>query len=98
MTELDGRLEWEALQEFIQLEDCGGNLGDRVSKIIEDELTQRQAELIRLYYANQCSMTEIAHRLGISPSTVSRTIKRGRVRIKKYLKYNGRAFAHALND
>lgn len=98
MIELENRLECEALLEFINLADCGGNVGDRVNRIIAEELTHRQAELIGLYYAEQLSMTEIADRLGISPSTVSRTIKRGRVRIKKYFKYNGRAFAHALTD
>ena len=92
------RLEYEALQEFIGLVDVGGNLGSRVRIAINEELTDRQRELISLYYLEQMSMTEIAGRLGLSPSTVSRTLKRGRFRLKKYLKYNGRYIAEAVSD
>ena len=41
------------------------------------ELTGRQAEMIHLYYD-----------LGITKSTVSRTLARGRERLKRYLQYS----------
>ncbi len=94
----DNRLEYEALQEFIGLVYAGGNLGSRVKIAMNEELTDRQRELISLYYLEQMSMTEIAQRLGLSPSTVSRTLKRGRIRLKKYLKYNGRYIAEAVSE
>jgi len=94
----DKKLEYEALQEFIGLLYVGGNLGSRVRLAMNEELTNRQRELIDLYYLEQMSMTEIAQSLGISPSTVSRTLKRGKGRLKKYIKYNGRYFAEALSE
>lgn len=92
------RLEYEALQEFIGLVDVGGNLGSRVRIAINEELTDRQRELMSLYFLEEMSMTEIAARLGLRPSTVSRTLKRGRGRLKKYFKYNGRYIAEAVSD
>lgn len=92
------RLEYEALQEFVGLVDVGGNLGSRVKVAMTEELTHRQRELISLYYLEEISMTEIAHRLGISPSTISRTLKRGKTRLKKYLKYNGRYIAEDVSE
>ena len=65
---------------------------------INEELTDRQRELIELYYLENMNMTEIARRLGISPSTVSRTRKRGRGRLRKYIKYNGQFFVDSLSE
>lgn len=92
------RLEYEALQQFIGLVYAGGNLAKRVRIAMAEELTDRQRELIFLYYIEERSMTEIAESLGLSPSTVSRTLKRGRSRLRKYLKYNGRYIAEAVSD
>ncbi|MBP8640557.1 MAG: sigma-70 family RNA polymerase sigma factor [Oscillospiraceae bacterium] len=91
-------MEYEALKEFIGLLYIEGNLSNRVRIAINEELTDRQRELINLYYIEQMSMTEIAQNLGLSPSTVSRTLKRGRGRLKRYLKYNGRYFAEAVSE
>lgn len=52
------------------------------------ELTPRQAEMIHLYYDLGHSQTQIARELGIYKSSVSRTLKRGRERLKRYLKYS----------
>ena len=92
------KLEYEALQEFIGLLYIEGNLSNRVRVAMNEELTDRQRELINLYYIEQMSMTEIAKTLDLSPSTVSRTLKRGRIRLKKYLKYNGRYIAEAVSE
>ena len=92
------KLECEALQEYIGLVAVDGNAGKRVRVAMNDELTDRQRELIELHYLENMNMTEIARRLGISPSTVSRTLKRGRGRLRKYLKYNGRYFMDSLSE
>ena len=94
----DKKLEYEALQEFIGLVYAEGSLGRRVKLAVAEELTERQRELVYLHYIEEKSMTEIAETLGISPSTVSRTLKRGRTRLRKYLKYNGRYIAEAVSD
>lgn len=58
-----------------------------MAKIIKNDLTPRQREIIMLYYYSGLGVSEIADTLEIAPSTVSRTIKRARDKIYKYLKY-----------
>lgn len=94
----DNILEFEALREYISIMDAGGNLSHHVRVAINEELTERQRELIKMYYLDGVNMTKIAHRLGLSPSTVSRTIKRGRDRLRKHFKYNGRMFLNSMLD
>ena len=57
-------------------------------QVRETELTERQAEMIRLYYDEGMSIPEIAREKGLHKSTVSRTLARGRERIKRYLQYS----------
>lgn len=57
-------------------------------RVRRTELTSRQAELLHLYYDLGLSMPRIAKELGIDKSTVSRTIARGRERLKRYLQYS----------
>lgn len=91
MNEADNRLEHRALSEFVMLVDERSSLGGRVRRVIHEELTERQRQMIELYYMENMTMPEIAQALGITVSTVSRTIMRGRGRIRKFLKYNGRS-------
>ena len=53
----------------------------------EEELTPRQRELLRLRYEEEMSVTQIAGRLGVSKSTVSRTLSRAQRRLYKCLRY-----------
>ncbi len=52
------------------------------------ELTPRQAEMLHLHYDLGLSVTQIAREQGIYKSSVSRTLRRGRERLKRYLKYS----------
>lgn len=61
-----------------------------LSRAIGEELTERQRELVTLYYIDRLSMSEIAEMLGVNVSTVSRTIKRGRARLHRCLRYGAR--------
>lgn len=92
MNDAEAILEQSALMEFIKLVDEPGSMGGRVRRVMREELTDRQRELVRLYYFENMTMPQISQKLGISVSTVSRTITRGRRRIRRYLKYNGRGF------
>lgn len=56
-------------------------------KIIKNDLTPRQKELIMLYYYKNMKVTEIAEMLNIDHSTVSRTLSRARKNIMERLKY-----------
>lgn len=55
--------------------------------IIENELSQRQRQMILLYYFEGENIPQIAERLGVNRSTVSRTISRGRRNILEKMKY-----------
>nr|WP_325251085.1 sigma-70 family RNA polymerase sigma factor [uncultured Oscillibacter sp.] len=53
----------------------------------EEELTERQREMVGLYYDQGMTMPQIAERLGVSRSTVSRTLRRARDRLYRFLRY-----------
>lgn len=59
-------------------------------RAINEELTEKQREAMRLYYIEQIKMSDIAKILGVNVSTVSRNIKRGRTRLKKCLRYGAK--------
>ncbi len=52
------------------------------------ELTARQAEMLHLYYDLGLTMTQVARELGVNKSSVSRTIARGRERLRRCLQYS----------
>lgn len=53
----------------------------------EKELTPRQRRMLELHYDQKLSVTEIARQLGVNASTVSRTLRRARDRLRRYLQY-----------
>lgn len=53
----------------------------------ERELTPRQRQVLHLRYDQGLSGREIARRLKLNPSTVSRTLSRARARLRHYLQY-----------
>ena len=54
----------------------------------QTELTARQEEFVHMYFDLKMSVTAIAEKEGIHKSSVSRTLKRARERLKSYLKYS----------
>ena len=54
---------------------------------LRQDITQRQREYMMLYYGRGMSMEAIATELGVNKSTVSRTLKRGRQRLYRCLRY-----------
>lgn len=55
--------------------------------IIESELTERQRQMLKMYYFQRMNIPLIADSLGVNRSTVSRTISRGRKNIMDKMKY-----------
>ena len=53
----------------------------------ELELTPRQREMLNMYYDHGMKMSQIARRLHVNPSTVSRTLRRARDRLHRCLRY-----------
>ena len=54
---------------------------------LRQDVTQRQREYMILYYVRNMSMEAIAKQCGVNKSTVSRTLKRGRQRLYRCLRY-----------
>ena len=67
----------------LQLERLRRNL--RVAR--ERELTPRQRMVVEMRYDQGLSGREIARRLKVDPSTVSRTLSRAKNRLRQYLRY-----------
>ena len=57
-------------------------------RVRETELTDKQKEVIFLYYDLGMSVTQIAQEKGLNKSSVSRILARGRERLKRYLQYS----------
>lgn len=75
-------------------EDESRNLALRNMRIaVKEELTDRQREILLLYYCSTPRMTmeDIGKELGIDKSSVSRTVSRGRKRLLRVLKYSSPA-------
>ncbi len=60
---------------------------DALQRAIGTDLTERQREVILLHYYEECGVTEIASRLELDKSTVSRTLKRARERLRKSMQF-----------
>ena len=59
----------------------------RVNRVIFEELSPCQREVLLAYYFQQKSIPEIAAERQVNKSTVSRTLHRAEQRLRKYLKY-----------
>lgn len=58
-----------------------------MQNIIENDITERQRQMITMYYFQHMNIPQIAETLGMNRSTVSRTISRGRKNIMAKMKY-----------
>lgn len=54
---------------------------------LRQDITPKQREYMMLYYGQGMSMDAIGKHLGVNKSTVSRTLKRGRQRLYRCLRY-----------
>ena len=85
---------WGALMA----EDNSGELTfirSKLAKALAEEVTPRQREVLALYYQGQLTLDQIGRRLGISTSTVSRTLRRGEKRLRRCLRYGSPALLDA---
>ena len=55
---------------------------------VQQELTPRQREILRLRFTGGMSVTAIAENLGLNKSTVSRSLARSMERLYKSLRYS----------
>ena len=59
-----------------------------LSRLTEEELTDRQRQCVQLYYFEGQKMRDVARLLGIQSSTVSRHLKKARSRMGQVLRYS----------
>ena len=78
------------LREGADNSDEHAALAANLRRALNEELTPRQRQMIVRYYINGEKMTAIAHELSLNVSTVSRTISRGRHRLRRCLRYGAK--------
>lgn len=75
---------------------CEGYLGPRlprdvqlkrVHRVIEEELTPCQREILTAYYFQEQTVSQIAQERGVQKSTVSRTLHRAEEKLRRFLRY-----------
>lgn len=59
----------------------------RIRRVIKEELTELQREIITAYYFQEMNIPEIARMRGVNKSTISRTLKRAEQKLQRYLRY-----------
>lgn len=64
-----------------------GRLKRNLTHALRQDITAKQREYMMLYYGQGMSMEAIAQQSGVNKSTVSRTLKRGRQRLYRCLRY-----------
>ena len=55
---------------------------------VEEELTPRQRQILRMHFSEGKRVTQIARELGVNKSTVSRTIARSTEKLFRTLRYS----------
>ena len=81
LGQLAGLREWQR--------DEGDN-SERLRRRLPDamaDLTTRQQQMVRLRYGEKLSVTDIALRLGVNKSTVSRCLRRARQQLYRRLRF-----------
>lgn len=64
-----------------------GRLKRNLTHALRQDITPTQRRYMLLYYGQNMSMEAIAELCGVNKSTVSRTLKRGRQRLYRCLRY-----------
>ena len=83
-------LEYSVLRKYLRMSGaCGKSEEFRLADAMARELTPRQRQIAEMYYIDQKNMESIARELGVSISTVCRTLGRGRARLRRCLRYGG---------
>ena len=67
-----------------------GRLKRNLAHALRQDVTEKQREYLMLYYVEGMNLREISERTGVNISTVSRTMKRGRERLYRCLRYGAR--------
>ena len=67
-------------------------------RALQEDVTDRQRQVLLLYYAEGMNMREIGEQIGVDKSTVSRTIKRGERRLQRCLRYGAESYLRSMYE
>ena len=73
-------------------------LKQNLLRALEEDVTARQRQVLVMYYAEEMTMDQIGLTLGVYPSTVFRTLRRGEERLRRCLRYGAERYLRSLND
>ena len=91
--------EYLSLRSFVkQLEQPESSVAALVAAAVEQELTPRQKQMVKMYYIEQHTMRDIAKQLGVTPSTVTRTLQAARAKLQAALGYCGKLLQAARDE
>ena len=76
----------------------GSRLKRNLIRCLREDVTEKQRQMILMYYAEGKNMREIGEQIGIDKSSVSRTIKRGERRLQRCLRYGAEAYLRSMDD
>ena len=62
-------------------------LVQRVNRVIEEEMTPLQREVLLAYYIQDRKVTDIAADRGVHKTTIYRTLHRAERKLRRYLRY-----------
>ena len=85
--EMIGRLSAEAGQQLDGQPDRSRRVLRAMQRCWSEVLTPTQRRYLEAYYQQRRTMRQIAESNGVNIATVSRTLKRARVRLRAVLKY-----------
>lgn len=69
-----------------------------LARCINQDVTEKQRAYLTMYYVDGLKMQEIGQRMGVDKSTVSRTIHRGELRLRRCLRYGAAALLDGPED
>lgn len=79
--------EEQSLRDFVlSLNKPGDEISALLARAVAEELTERQALMVVMYYIDRRSMRDIAAELGVCPSTVCRTLRAAREKLRRCLR------------
>lgn len=87
------RLDYLAYQEFLReafASDSNDELHELLRQAISDDLTERQKQVVLMYYFDGYTMPRISQKLGLNVSTVHRHIKAAKKKLKRCMKYGAK--------
>ena len=67
-------------------------------RAIREELTDRQRQVLTMYYVRSMTITEVAEELNVCSSTVYRTLRRAEQRLFRCLRYGAGSYLRDMEE